>query len=139
MNEVDFFNILRNKWVSVHWVRIENSSLSGTPDANFCFDGYDVWVELKILRGNYVYLKKFQQVFHLSRNRKGGHSFIFARDKERIMVLAFTDPEVLKKGIAVGDFRKYNVQDLELVIQWEKPFNWAEMFYQLMERVKCRK
>lgn len=133
MNEQDIWNKLRNKWPIVHWVRMENTSASGTPDCNFCYNGHDVWVELKILRGPFVYLEQFQLQFHLSRNMKGGKSLIFAMDKDRFMVLRLSNPDQLEFAIPTGKFKKFNVQYLDKLVEWEKPFDWAEMFYEFME------
>jgi len=135
MNEKDIWNKLRNKWPILHWIRIENTSASGTPDCNFCYNGHDVWVELKLYRSGYIYLEQFQLQFHLLRNLKGGKSLIFAMDKDRFMVLRLSNPDVLEFAISVGKFKKFNIQYLEKIIEWERPFNWALMFEEFMEKL----
>lgn len=137
MNEAEFWSQLKNKWPIVHWVRIENSAASGTPDTNFCYNGCDVWAELKMLRGQHVYLEKFQMQFHLSRNMKGGKSLILCRNDETFMVLRLNDPKMLEFGEDIGKFKKFNVQYLQCIIKWNKPFNWVEMFDEFMEKIKC--
>ena len=140
MDETDIYNKIRNNWAGLDIIRIESSASNGIPDLNFCHEGFDVWMELKILHGDRIYLERFQSQFHVRRNRAGGKSIIFAADPKRIKVLRLSDPLALSKAIDKGKFRVYDTSDptlLELVIQWDRPFVWKTMFSQFMEKIRC--
>lgn len=137
MQERDFYHQLTNKWPGLHWVRIENNAASGTPDVNVNIDGRDVWIETKMLHGNSIYMEKFQIQFHIRRNKQKGLVLLFARDRNRIMVLRLADPTAVPFARTAGKFRVFDLQYLELIIQWTKPFNWNEMFVDLKDKIKC--
>jgi hypothetical protein len=46
---------LRVNSTGIHWQRIESgATASGIPDVNGCFEGREIWVELKVVRGNKI-------------------------------------------------------------------------------------
>lgn len=140
MNEKDILAKIRTNWPGLHLITIESSTSNGIPDTNFCYQGHDVWMELKLLRGNNIYLEKFQAQFHVTRNMKGGKSIIFAADRTRIKVLRLHNPVSLQKAKEMAKFRVFDTTDsslISLVVQWDRPFKWKLMFEEFMERIKC--
>lgn len=117
-------------------MHLESNTTLGIPDINICYQGTELWFELKVLRGDNIYLEKFQPQFHLSRNRVGGHCYILAGNTEEVVIAKISEPSDIWKGEDVGKFIKFNVNDLPLVIQYTKPFNWREMFMKFMETIK---
>lgn len=68
--------------VGAHAQRIETGGTGlGIPDVNICFEGVELWWELKIVEGKRVALTPEQVVWHHRRARAGGVSYILARDK----------------------------------------------------------
>ncbi len=66
-------------------VRIENVAGAGLPDLNWCIDGVEVWIELKIYTRKRVLLRKLQYAWSIRRSRYGGRVYIIAYDEERDM------------------------------------------------------
>ena len=64
---------------NVHAVRIEHRYLPGIPDVNCCYKGVEFWLELKVSKGNYIGLSKFQKAFINERSKHGGKVFVLAR------------------------------------------------------------
>lgn len=140
MNEKDILDKIRSNWSALHLITLENTTSNGIPDINFCHEGHDVWMELKVLKTENVWLEKFQAQFHVTRNRKGGKCLIFAANKEEIRILRLSDPLALRRAREVNKFRVFDTTDssqLELVIQWSRPFRWAQMFEEFMEKIRC--
>ena len=57
-----------------HWQRIENQVGVGCPDLNGCYQGKELWFELKIWGG--AKLRGAQASWHMRRRVVGGKSFI---------------------------------------------------------------
>jgi hypothetical protein len=55
-------------------MRIENLIGAGTPDVNVCFQGKEVWLELKINENGRYKIRKEQHVWGMLRARLGGGS-----------------------------------------------------------------
>lgn len=60
----------------VHWTRIESRAGPGVPDVNGCYKGLEVWLELKLSRGNRVLLSEFQTNWIDRRIAAGGVAWI---------------------------------------------------------------
>jgi Holliday junction resolvase len=68
----------------IHWVRIESGfTMRGIPDANYCFNKKEGWVEFKVTHGNIVGLRPEQVGWLLRRSRAGGRCNIAVRKKTR--------------------------------------------------------
>lgn len=136
MNEANIKATLLNKWPAAHWISVESSTQNGIPDMNMCYNGKETWLELKVLRGQSIFLETFQLQFHIQRNRAGGRSLILAADENRIVVLKIENPRIIYEARTVGKFHVFDTNDstfLTSVIKWFKPYDWAYMFDELME------
>jgi hypothetical protein len=72
--------LFRKHLPQFHWVSIESKMTgSGIPDANYCLDGREGWVEFKLTSGWTVGLRPEQVAWHLQRSRVGGRTFIAVR------------------------------------------------------------
>jgi hypothetical protein len=137
VNESQLLQRIRLHWSPLcHLLHLESNTTLGIPDINFAYQGKDIWVELKVLRGEHIYVEKFQPQFHVTRNRYGGHCYILAGNTKEVKIVQIKEPSDIWKGDDVGKFIKFNVQDLPLVIQYTKPFDWREMFMQFMEKIE---
>jgi hypothetical protein len=64
---------LRVNSTGIHWQRIESgATASGIPDVNGCFEGREIWVELKVVRGNQIGLRPMQRAWLYTRASHGG-------------------------------------------------------------------
>lgn len=93
----------------VHWVRIENTAVSGAPDLNGCKNGVDRWVELKVMRDGRITVRHSQLLWIFKRSRIGGRSFVLVRDESARKIVLFTGVQVwvqadqLKKRLDAGE------------------------------------
>ena len=134
MNESDIINKIKNKWLG-HIVRIESSTTSGIPDLFICFAGICVWLEVKVLRGDYIYLEKFQPQFHVSNHISKGNCFILAADKQSIKIMKIQSAFSVKYALEINKFKRFDVTDgaqIEVVHSFTPPFNWTEIFFEFM-------
>ena len=55
-----------------HVTRIENTAGIGTPDVNICHNGVEVWRELKVAKGHYIFLRTWKVSFCVRRVAEKG-------------------------------------------------------------------
>tara|TARA_R110000737_G_scaffold244400_1_gene255305 strand:- start:1223 stop:1666 length:444 start_codon:yes stop_codon:yes gene_type:complete len=81
--EASFWKLLKSHLPPMcHTQRIETGSTGlGIPDVNLCWEGKELWIELKVVKGKRVDLSPEQCAWHFRRHRAGGKSLIMARDK----------------------------------------------------------
>lgn len=84
---------------TVHWVAIESPSTSrGIPDLNGCFNGVEVWIEMKVTNGNKVSIRKEQIAWMERRARARGRIFVAVRQRDRLWLLSHRAPRLLFDG-----------------------------------------
>ena len=75
--EAKLYKKIKRKLPEFSWIRIENSSLLGTPDLLVCnTSGYFCTVELKVTKGNKIRFSPHQIAFH---KRHPDNTFIIAK------------------------------------------------------------
>jgi hypothetical protein len=98
--------MFRDRFPSWHWTSIETLTVNGVPDAEFCFDASQGWIEYKFTSGYQVGLRPEQIGWALRRARAGGRSFIAVRrtaDKvDELYLFAGADAARLKALRAKG-------------------------------------
>ena len=57
-----------------HLCRIENVVGVGCPDVNACYKGNEVWLEMKVCKGNFVYFKASQVAWFQQRMKEKGNA-----------------------------------------------------------------
>ena len=65
-------------------IRIENAAGVGTPDVNACYQGCEVWLELKVCPRKRLLVRKEQRVWGFRRARAGGTVWVINRDGDNI-------------------------------------------------------
>lgn len=110
MKESQFWALVKGK-LPGHVERVENALTRGTPDVNMCYQGIEVWLELKVLdnKGN-CELRPEQYLWHRKRQEMGGKVFVLARNE--------------------GVIKIFQVQrDMSMFEIWScsKPFDWGNM------------
>jgi len=92
--ESKFYNELKRITPQIRWTRIENTSVSGTPDLlGYNSSGHYFTVELKVTRSNKVKLSPHQIAYHITHPK---NSFILVKS------LAARDV-ILYEGSSVKD------------------------------------
>ena len=75
--ESKFYNELKRITPQIRWTRIENTSVSGTPDLlGYNTSGHYFTVELKVTRSNKVKLSPHQIAYHITHPK---NSFILVK------------------------------------------------------------
>ena len=99
--ESKFYNELKRITPQITWTRIENTSVSGTPDLlGYNDSGHYFTVELKVTRSNKVKLSPHQIAFHVTHPK---NSFILVKS------LAARDV-ILYEGSSVKDLAAWGVE-----------------------------
>jgi Holliday junction resolvase len=75
--EAKFYQEIKRKLPEISWIRLENLSLSGTPDLlGYNNSGHFFTVELKVTKGNKIKFSPHQIAFHV---RHPNNSFILVK------------------------------------------------------------
>ena len=75
--EAKFYREIKKSIPNISWIRLENLSLSGTPDLLVCnTSGHFCTVELKVTKGNKIRFSPHQIAFH---KRHSNNSFILVK------------------------------------------------------------
>ena len=91
-----------------HWQSVETGGTGrGVPDANFCRDGVEGWIEFKLARGRRAGLRPEQIGWIAARSRAGGRVFVAVRRKtgsgdELRLYLGDSVRELASRGIPEG-------------------------------------
>jgi hypothetical protein len=99
--ESKFYNELKRITPQITWTRIENTSVSGTPDLlGYNDSGRFFTVELKVTRSNKVKLSPHQIAFHVTHPK---NSFILVKSLDQRTV-------ILYPGSAVRDLDAWGLE-----------------------------
>ena len=99
--ESKFYNELKRITPQIRWTRIENTSVSGTPDLlGYNSSGHYFTVELKVTRSNKVKLSPHQIAYHITHPK---NSFILVKSLDQRSV-------ILYPGSAVRDLVAWGLE-----------------------------
>ena len=99
--ESKFYNELKRITPQIRWTRIENTSVSGTPDLlGYNASGHYFTVELKVTRSNKVKLSPHQIAYHVTHPK---NSFILVKSLDQRTV-------ILYPGSAVRDLVAWGLE-----------------------------
>jgi hypothetical protein len=113
--------------------RIETGSTGrGIPDVNYCHQGGEFWVELKIVKGRSIDLSPEQVAWHFRRTRAGGKTFIIARDKFDGPRKGKGDIIYIWPGCDVVPLKEKGLDCPGLV--FKAPFDWDLLWMKLMQK-----
>ena len=92
--ESKFYNELKRITPQIRWTRIENTSVSGTPDLlGYNTNGHYFTVELKVCRSNSVRLSPHQISFHITRPH---NTFILVKSLKETTYKTFSGSRILQ-------------------------------------------
>jgi len=99
--ESKFYNELKRITPQIRWTRIENTSVSGTPDLlGYNSSGHYFTVELKVTRSNKVQLSPHQIAYHITHPK---NSFILVKSLAASTV-------ILYEGSSVRDLAAWGLE-----------------------------
>lgn len=128
MREAQLWTLIREK-LTGHLVRIENLAGSGQPDVNACLKGSEVWIELKMVKGNYIIFRSSQIAFFSRRAAVQGKVMVLARKEDNLILFRAEDV------LSVADLLE-PVKDGSVKIHWtkipnpvvfSKPWQWEKI------------
>ena len=113
--ESKFYNELKRITPQIRWTRIENTSVSGTPDLlGYNNSGHYFTVELKVSRSNKVQLSPHQIAYHINHPK---NSFILVKSLDQRSV-------ILYPGSAVRDLDAWGLELEALCLGLEACGSW---------------
>ena len=113
--ESKFYNELKRITPQITWTRIENTSVSGTPDLlGYNDSGRYFTVELKVTRSNKVQLSPHQIAYHITHPK---NSFILVKSLDQRSV-------ILYPGSAVRDLVAWGLELEALCLGLEACGSW---------------
>ena len=74
------FGRLLMKNINAQWTRIENRHGGGVPDIYGIRDGVAIWLELKCIRQNSIFLSPLQISWNYNNFRNGGKNYYIVQD-----------------------------------------------------------
>jgi hypothetical protein len=90
--ESKYYNELKRITPQIRWTRIENTSVSGTPDLlGYNSSGHYFTVELKVSRSNKVHLSPHQIAYHITHPK---NSFILVKSLAACTVKLYEGSDV---------------------------------------------
>jgi hypothetical protein len=103
-------------YVPGHRERVENAAMVGGPDVNYCFNGKETWIELKVAKTENQdvldLLRPEQKIWHLKRVIQGGKVFVLIRYRNKLVLL-----RAMNGGKSVCNYTTSIV--LEMPWRWE--------------------
>jgi len=113
--ESKFYNELKRITPQITWTRVENTSVSGTPDLlGYLNSGRYFTVELKVTRSNKVKLSPHQIAYHVTHPK---NSFILVKSLDQRSV-------ILYPGSAVRDLVAWGLELEALCLGLEACGSW---------------
>lgn len=81
-------------YIPGHYNRVENAAGVGMPDVNFCHEGRESWLELKVARGGHKdplsLLEPEQIIWHMKRVHEQGRVYVMVRDSNWLTLFKAT-------------------------------------------------
>lgn len=96
--ETKLYAWLKKKIPGAQFQRIETSTTAGVPDVYLCHCGWSIWVELKIVQGKQVLLRKEQYAWGHRHAKHGGDAVVLARKGTDLYLWRFPNVEVEPRG-----------------------------------------
>ena len=81
--EAKFYREIKKNIPNISWIRLENLSLSGTPDLlGYNNSGHFFTVELKVTKGNKIRFSPHQIAFHFTHPKR---TFILVEEQQKVL------------------------------------------------------
>lgn len=125
--EKKFWALLKKNLVGPHWVRVENTVMSGTPDVNGGFRGVERWIELKVAtRNRLVKFQSAQVPWLFQRSLKGTLPVVLVLDDDLIKVF---HPSLSKSSsVSAGEGWHYvSIFGVGPLLTLTYPYEWSKL------------
>lgn len=137
MKEAQLWVLIRSK-LPGHLQRIENLVSPGAPDLNGCYQGVEVWVELKVAKGKWIHFRNSQLAWFAKRLSTGGNVKVLYRDGDTICILPAQNVLAAQQYYQANPDKSIRVLSEKLEgVKYDKPFDWpaiTEKIYAPMSR-----
>lgn len=125
MKESYLWQTLRKGLPRVHWTRVESTAGSGVPDVNGYVDGFELWLELKIMRGSLLEFRS-SQIAWISRRlaERAANVFVLARKDDSLLLYPASIVKLEPHSYGEASVK---IRPNEPLVMLHKPFPWGEM------------
>lgn len=96
MNESKFYQQLKKSLPQVYFERIENRIGQGTPDLTAVYNKKEIWIELKCIKLNKIYLSTFQIAWHYKRYSLGINTYILVKRIKDGLIKVYDNKNMLQ-------------------------------------------
>ena len=117
------FGRLLMKNIDAQWTRIENRHGGGIPDIYGIRDGVVIWLELKCIKQNSIFLSPLQISWNYNHFQENGKNYYIVQDtRSKVIKLYDGDKgrEIKEQGWKYGD-------DTIPPYHFEFPYDWERM------------
>jgi len=132
MGEKDLWRLIKQK-IPGHLIRIENIVGRGIPDLHACHNGKNLWLELKMGKGNSVQFQNSQIAFFHEAKKHNETCKVFMRKNELLYLI---NSEIFINSvykIVKGDRVSFNIDGLSQASIWGQPWKWNEIAQKIYE------
>jgi hypothetical protein len=132
MSEKELWQLIRRN-VPGHLLRIENLIGAGIPDCHLTHKGKQVWLELKIGKGNNVQFQNSQIAFFAEAKKHSSTCKVLMRKNDLLYLI---NSEVIINSVyksIKGDRVSININELSNAWIWGMPWNWKEIVQRIYE------
>jgi Holliday junction resolvase len=123
-NESKLYNLIKTNLKNVHFMRIESYTEQGIPDVNACYNGKELWLELKCNTAKNLGLSKYQIVWIMRRVKHGGVVWIANRPPRQRATFFYSGSLVRGSGISANEQPTFVVSPNDLTWDAAKEILW---------------
>jgi len=117
-----------------HLIRIENLVGAGVPDVNACYQGSEVWIELKVAKGHWVHFRTSQIAWFAKRLPHLGNVKVVMRKGDMLYVVKAETVLALEEFFVPNKDQSLRVPVEKLFgFVCTKPFPWKTITEKIYE------
>ncbi|HIG58743.1 MAG TPA: hypothetical protein EYQ21_05035 [Flavobacteriales bacterium] len=127
MNEKGFTLSIRNAIAKKgHWTRVENCAGIGMPDINFFYNKRDIWIEVKVAKGQRVIFEASQITWFTRRQIFKGDYLVFVRKNNTMWIARASSilDKVMWPNAGGKPWVELNVLQSNASVIQHKPIDW---------------
>ena len=113
-------------------MRIESYTEQGIPDVNACYNGKELWLELKCNTAKNLGLSKYQIVWIMRRVKHGGSVWIVNRPPRQRATFFYSGSLVRGSGISANEQPTFVVSPNDLTWDAAKEILWPRTSVKLV-------
>lgn len=130
---------MRDALPQAMWTRLENLVGQGMPDVHGCYQGVDVWIENKLVKGHRIIFQPTQPAWMMKRMAHGGRVYVLARKGDDLLLWSGRSLRALLMSCKpVGKNLVADYRDSAPVLVLSKPFDWDRLLFELFTAISHR-